>query len=140
MRDRPMQVESMNDRTMVLHGSEVAAIEVRPGAVVVRFAVACVRRATDRPGGAEEGYLSGLRLVCDGATVSQHDEGCVGRLADGSLGAAGASMGRLPLPCEVEGDIRLELLFANGARFRLAARRVALRAADGSTVFEDYSC
>jgi hypothetical protein len=131
----------MNGLTLAFHGSEVAAIDIGPGSVVVRFAVAQAWRAAEGPGRQPvEGYVPALELSCTGAVVSLHEGPCIGRLSDGLVTARDTRWRRLPLPFETTGPVGLRLDFANGALLAVQAAHLRLGSPGELRFFDSCAC
>ena len=123
-------------------GSEVSLIELRDGQVRIRFAVAALR-TSDLPirgGGNERVFISGVEMVCVQTEVLQHSSDAVGALLEGQVWLNGAMCASLSVPCELEGDVSVSMVFANGASCRLTGRGVSLQPSADSRRLEWLSC
>ena len=133
-------------RRLVFADSEVAAVSVVDGALQVRFAAAHVRDADAGSfSGWRDGHLAGVTLVLAGGPWPEVAGDRVGRLADGRLstgggGQVGDAHGDLPLPCTLDGPLRLALRFANGAQLDVAAQGLRVLVADGAAFSESFAC
>ena len=117
------------ERALAFADSEASAVIADAGTLRVRFAAARV----------DGGWLQSLELALADATWTGTLADCLGRVAEGRVRIDGRETARLAIPCELAGDIALDLRFANGAA--LAARGHALSVAlGGARAVDDFSC
>ncbi len=126
---------------MEFQDSEVTDIRIDADVVVVKFSAASVHR-----GGAEQGfdavagYAQGIELVCNGAVVLHHDDGCIGRISDGCLIVGERKMKTMRIPGGVATALTLELHFTNGSRFGARAAAAAMHAVGDARFVESFKC
>ena len=110
--------------------SEAGGASADAGTLRIRFAAARV----------DDGWLQSLDLALAEATWTGALGECIGRIAEGHARVDGRALARLAVPCELAGDIALELRFANGAV--LAARGCTLTVATRADTrpVDDFSC
>lgn len=116
--------------------SEVAGIAASDDALVIRFAAAYVHDADG-----EAGYLRGLVLTfrqvlhCEGLLPE-----CCGRLLDGRIRLHGFSSSRLDLARPPQGNLLVELQFANGAGLVLSASELQIASPPGCELTDVFRC
>jgi len=116
---------------LALAGSELG------GAVVDAGDVLRLRLAAARVAG---GWLQGLELSLAGASPTEAmARACIGRIAEGRVRVDGHER-RLAVPCELAGDVVLELCMAGGATLLARGRALALAPRGPTRFFDDYSC
>ena len=127
--------------TLEFHDSEVSSLGLEGPHFVVRFSAGHVYRADEHPGpGGSAGFLQSLELVCLNPSEVQQDAGCIGKLLQGGLHVAGATLGRVPIPYAAEAKVELELAFSNGATCRVVAHGVVLKPRGEARFVESFKC
>jgi len=103
--------------------SEVAEAQWTGTTLTLRLSAAALRIDDAASGAPRSGIARGVRLELSGLPDggAPLPDGCFGRLAHGRVEAGGAWSGRLPLPGELAGPIRLELAWSNGTALALQA-------------------
>ena len=110
--------------------SEASAVAVDADILRIRFAAARV----------DDGWLQSLDLALAGATWTGPLGECIGRIAEGQVRVDGRALARLAVPCELAGDIALELRFANGAALAARGRALVVATRADTRPVDDFSC
>lgn len=118
--------------------SELSSAELEGQQFIVLFSAAHIHRTDNQHEGVS--FLQALELTIDAATIVEKDSGCVGRISQGSLRVDGTTMKRVPFPYDVEANIELELVFANGSMCKVTGKRIALKTTGESRVVEWLKC
>ena len=127
--------------TLEFHDSEVSSLGLEGPHFVVRFSAGQVYRAGEHPGtGGGAGFLQSLELACLKPSEIQQDSGCIGKLSQGGLHVAGATLGRVPIPYQAEAKVELDLAFSNGATCRVVAHGVVLKPRGEARFVESFKC
>ena len=127
--------------TLEFHDSEVSSLGLEGPHFVVRFSAGHVYRADEHPGtGGGAGFLQSLELACLKPSEIQQDSGCIGKLSQGGLRVAGATLGRVPIPYAAEAKVELDLAFSNGATCRVVAHGVVLKPRGEARFVESFKC
>ena len=127
--------------TLEFHDSEVSSLGLEGPHFVVRFSAGHVYRAGEHPGtGGGAGFLQSLELACLKPSEIQQDSGCIGKLSQGGLHVAGATLGRVPIPYQAEAKVELDLAFSNGATCRVVAHGVVLKPRGEARFVESFKC
>ena len=109
--------------------------------MVVKFSAASAYRGGgDHALNPVAGYTQGIELVCSGAVVLRHDDGCIGRISDGCLIVGNQKLKNMPIPGKVATAFTLELYFTNGSRFAAHAAAAALRPPGDTTFTDSFKC
>lgn len=128
--------------------SEVAEAQWAGTTLTLRLSAAALRIDDPSAQGltARSGIARGVRLELSGLPdggAAPLPDGCFGRLAHGRVEAGGAWSGRLPLPGELAGPIRLELAWSNGTALALqtgASGRLTSAFTGEPNVHESLAC
>ena|SRR5688500_250956 len=120
------------------HDSEIQAIESSTGIVRVIFSSAYVHCSPGTPGAdAGKGFTQPVELVFYGARTTG-DARVVGNLADGDVNVGGKSLGLLPLPYSISGDVTAKFVFASGAKVSITAQALECLPTGGRAFVEEY--
>lgn len=127
--------------TLEFHDSEVSSLGFEGPNFLVRFSAGHVYRGEEHPGtGGGAGFLQSLELVCLNPSEIQQESGCFGKLYQGGLQVAGATLGRVPIPYASEAKVELDLAFSNGATCRVVAHGVVLKPRGEARFVESFKC
>jgi hypothetical protein len=117
--------------------SEVSTVEYRDEQLIIRFSAAQTTRTDNQEG--DPGFIQALELIIDQPTIIQKDDGCVGRLSQGTLRVAGITMKHVPIPYEAA-DVELELTFANSSICKVTGKRIEVKQTGEARVMEWLKC
>jgi hypothetical protein len=118
--------------------SEVSSAKLQDEKFIVRFSAAHIHRADNQHEGI--GFLQALELVIDHPTNLHVDEGCVGRIARGSINTGDGNLKSISIPYHANTRIELELEFANGSMCKVLGKGVMLKPTAESHVVEWLKC
>lgn len=121
------------------HDSEVAGVVLAEGVLTIRFSAAWARRS-DAAGGGSIGYMPDVLLRLDQPAWSGELVACVGRLSGGELCVGAQQGGRVPLPFEARGCVRMQMAFSNGAVLSAEAAAVRLAQTGEARFVESLNC
>ena len=110
--------------------SEAGAVAVDADILRIRFAAARV----------DDGWLQSLDLALAGAAWTGTLGECIGRIAEGQVRVDGRALARLAVPCELAGDIALELRFANATTLSARGRALSVTPPGDAQAVDDFSC
>ncbi len=131
----------MPQESFEFHDSEVSWTEMRNGHFIVRFSAACVHPAGSKSTmDATLVYAQSVELVCHAATIDILDDGCIGRISEGALSIQGQRLRRPALPGDIQGDVILELCFANQSVCRIRCVGVSISSVGEPRHIESYRC
>ena len=123
------------DARFAFADSEVSSVTIdEDGTLLLRFSAARVA------GSGAPRYLPGLVLRLDRARLDAPPSGCIGRVAEGEVLAAGQCHAVLDIPPTLAGPLRLNLRFANGSQLGASAEALAAEQPAGGTAAEHYHC
>jgi hypothetical protein len=133
---------NMDDTTLDFSGSEVLALVREGDALVLHFAVACVRRSQATGERHLEGFLKPLSMRLEGGTLLGEPGVGMGALSEGSVSAAssGLAQASVVLPWRVTGPVELELVFRQGAVWRISAVAAQCVPGPDARFTESYAC
>ena len=109
-----------------LHDSEVAEVKVGRDTLRIVFDPAYVHRSSGRPGiDAGDGFLQPAQLIFSEASWSGLPAECRGTVSDGSLLVDEKSLGLVPCPLQVSGEIAARIEFTSGKVLTVEAKGLA---------------
>jgi hypothetical protein len=124
-----------------LHDSEVGACRSRDQDLCIAFSAAYVHHSEGAPGvDSGSGYVQALEMLLQQASWSGSLPSCLGRLSDGRISAGGQHLQLVPLPCDLNGPVRLELTFQNGEALAVTAARMTVRFTGEPRFVESFKC
>jgi len=120
-----------------LQDSEVSTAEFQNNQFIVRFSAAHIHHTDNQDDG--PGFIQALELIIDQPTIIQKDDGCVGRLSQGTLRIAGTTIKHVLIPYEAA-DVELELTFSNGSMCKVTGKRIEVKQTGEARVMEWLKC
>ena len=123
------------------HDSEVSAVQLKDGDLLISFSAAYVHRSEGVSGAdAGSGYAQALVMLLQRATWSGALQSCFGRLSDGHVLEGEKRLRLVSLPYESARPVRVELVFQNGETLAATAERATIRFVGEPRFVESFRC
>lgn len=127
---------------LTLADSEVSRVPHHGDDWLLSFSAASCTHTTHTSKGAQtlSGYMLAVELLCFQCEVREHGDACVGRISKGRLIAEGVALRGLPVHQTFNGNLVLEVEFANGSVMELSAQSIQLRTKGATRFVESLAC
>ena len=127
---------------LTLADSEIARVTRRGDEWCLLFSAVSCTHTTHTPHGPQtlSGYLLAVELLGSHGEVRALGDACFGRLSKGLCMAEGVVWRALPLHQTLNGNLVLELEFANGSVLALSAHRMQWRTTNATRFMESLAC
>ena len=127
---------------LMLADSEVSRVTHHGDDWLLSFSAASCTHTTHTSKGAQTlaGYMLAVELLCSYCEVREFGEACLGRISKGRLIAEGVALRGLPVHQTLNGNLVLEVEFANGSVLELSAQRIQLCTTGATRFMESLAC